>query len=308
MVWRWGRWRRRDVVLCLAAAGVVALLAMTVGRQLVVCSLTTSDAAPLSLALSVPEGEFCETRAATGYQGLDLSIDERPLSSWGDVGEAPVQWTVTGGTPSYTLKIDGEQRDIHGKYHGARGIGFVSCAVAFEDSYFFEEPGRRAIRRFRRTPSVDVGVKTITATVRDGSCQTATATTRFHVVLEVPGSFSILKGGYTHRVFGVLITPPPGRSVEVGSTQDGSCEDDAPEDSRCGYSSFKLHIVDAPVAVALFIPDGAEASRWRYDDTGRFLHSSFDPDYETLYDDAFEDYLDRLVASANKLPNLSPTP
>lgn len=121
--------RPRDAVLFVAVAAVVAVQGVMIGGELGTGRQTAADAPPLSLSLSLPAGDFCETAAPTGFVSMrilsdpdeDGSIDyEVKSDGWAKVSEIPVKWTIIGGRPSYKLTIDGETRDAAGKYEGQR--------------------------------------------------------------------------------------------------------------------------------------------------------------------------------------------
>ncbi len=121
--------RPRDAVLFVAVAAVVAVLGVMIGRELGTGRQTAADAPPLSLSLSLPAGDFCETAAATGYVSLQRRSDpdndgqtkyEAKDEGWSDVSEIPVKWTITGGRPSYKLTIDGRRETPQGSTKAQR--------------------------------------------------------------------------------------------------------------------------------------------------------------------------------------------
>ena len=142
-----------------------------------------AGAEPLTLALSA--SEICET------------------TSWGKVSEKAVTWSVDGGTPPYSLVIDGETRDAEQTYAGSSGTASVSCAMRFGETFIDDEE-----RRHRTEPEVDSGLKTIRATVTDGAGATAEASVDVYVILALNSSGDILQGGKTYRVMGTLLTVP----------------------------------------------------------------------------------------------------
>ena len=169
---------------------------------------------PLALTLSAPT--ICETLPAQEYAGGRVYQDEegnwhveRTSSGWTGVNEVRVAWTASGGAAPYTLQIDGEPRDVAGAYAGANGTASVSCALR-SSGVFFPHPLDEEHRRYRTGPEVDSGLKTIRATVTDGSGATAEASIAVYVILSVGSSGDILQSGETYRVLGTLLTVPEG--------------------------------------------------------------------------------------------------
>ena len=159
---------------------------------------------------------ICETLPAQEYAGGRVYQDEegnwhveRTSSGWTGVNEVRVAWTASGGAAPYTLQIDGEPRDVAGAYAGANGTASVSCALR-SSGVFFPHPLDEEHRRYRTGPEVDSGLKTIRATVTDGSGATAEASIAVYVILSVGSSGDILQSGETYRVLGTLLTVPEG--------------------------------------------------------------------------------------------------
>ena len=261
------------------------------------------------MSLSLPAGDFCETAAATGYVSLQRRSDpdndgqtkyEAKDEGWADVSEIPVKWTITGGRPSYKLTIDGETRDAAGKYEGATGTASVTCAMSFEDSYIRTLPSGRAWREFEQEPLVDAGIKTITATVKDGNGATADASLALHVILFATGSDAILEGGKTYRLFGHLITPPPGHNIPVGSTQEPSC--DADYKGRC-EEGLSLYVVGTPAIIGVWVDDFVEGARWRTNANGDWIRSN-----GSRAPDDLDRYLDNLMKSVDRYPQTATPP
>ena len=186
---------------------------------------------PLTLALSAPQ--ICETTPSV--EGVGGRIDAHGRSEtytigWRLPGEVEVAWEVNGGSGPYTLTIDGETRDSLGAFEGAKGTGWVSCALTHGEA-FFRDPGggyvvtniAEAPRYFHEEPEVDSGLKTIAATVTDATGATAEASVNVYVILKVKGSGTLLEGGKTYRVHGDLLTVPEGIDVEIDgyATSDG---------------------------------------------------------------------------------------
>ena len=250
---------------------------------------------PLTLSLTVAS-QICETTPAQEYAGGVSYQDsegnwviERHSTGWDDVSETPVTWAVSGGTPPYTLMIDGETRDEEQTYAGASGTASVSCALRFGETFIYDEDGRR----YRTEPEVDSGLKAIRATVTDSAGATADASVNVHVILKLPGSDSILERGKTYRVFGHLITAPADYDVRVGSVTEPDCSE-APPEEPCG-PEFWLYLVGTNAYLSLFMDNGAEGIR-RY------------PGGDVSGADAeLESALDALVDSVNRIPTVEST-
>ena len=295
---QWRRWNLRDVALLLSGTAIVAVVLVMIGRELGLSGQATADTPPLTLSLFLPDGEHCETHAATGYYAANLNDSTKNESTgWGKVGETSIRWQVNGGTPSYTLTIDGEHRDATGDYEGASGTASVSCAMAFEDTYIKSWATGEPARRYETEPLVDAGIKTMSAIVKDGNGATAIASIDINVILVVPGSGAILEGGKTYRVFNHLITPPPGRKVLVGGAQEPQCSADYK--GRCD-EGFSLYIINTPAAIALYMTDGIEANRWGISGDGSATDAVRTADNEEL-----TSYLDELVDSVGTYPTIA---
>ena len=116
-------------------------------------------------------------------------------------------WAVSGGTPPYTLMIDGETRDEEQTYAGASGTASVSCALEFGETFIHDNEQRR---NYRTQPEVDSGLKTIHATATDSAGATADASVNVYVILAMGSSGDVLQSGKTYRVLGTLLTVPEG--------------------------------------------------------------------------------------------------
>ena len=251
-----------------------------------------ASAEPLTLTLSA--AEICETTQPQGYSGASLRWDDTKEDwvvefhpdGWFGVGETPVAWQISGGVQPYTLVIDSETRDAEQTYEGPSGKASVSCAQRFDET-FFDEDGRGYLTE----PEVDSGLKTIRATVTDGAGATAEASVDVYVILELPGSGSILERGKTYRVFGRLITAPTSHDVQVGSVVEADCPDPAMSTARCGHA-FSLRLIDTNARISLFMTDGAEGLR-EYATNGAWGPAAIENEMIEAAFDALIDSLDR---------------
>ena len=252
-----------------------------------------ASAEPLTLTL---RGQpTCDTPPAQGYGRAVVRWDEAESKwvytthsdGWFDVGETPVAWRVSGGVPPYELMIDGEARDAEQAYEGASGVASVSCAQRFDET-FFDEDGRGYLTE----PEVDSGLKTIRATVTDGAGATAEASVDVYVILELPGSGSILERGKTYRVFGRLITAPTSHDVQVGSTQEADCPEPPASTARCGIW-LSLQLVHARARISLHMSGDAEEVRQYYATNGAWGPAAIENEMIEAAFDALIDSLDR---------------
>ena len=205
----------RQAALLLAVAALVAAVAYFGAREAGVGGSTAASGEggtpePLTLTLTAAS-QTCETtssqeyaRGATYQDAEGNWVYERRSDGWDDVSETPVTWAVSGGTPPYTLTIDGETRDAEQTYAGPSGTASVSCALSFGETFINDEDGRN----YRTQPEVDSGLKTIRATVTDSAGATADASVNVYVILELGSSGDILQSGKTYRVLGTLLTVP----------------------------------------------------------------------------------------------------
>ena len=213
-----GRIRRvepRQAALFFAVVALVAAVAYFGAREASVGGSTAASGEggtpePLTLTLTAAS-QTCETtssqeyaRGATYQDAEGNWVYERRSDGWDDVSETPVTWAVSGGTPPYTLTIDGETRDAEQTYAGPSGTASVSCALSFGETFINDEDGRN----YRTQPEVDSGLKTIRATVTDSAGATADASVNVYVILELGSSGDILQSGKTYRVLGTLLTVP----------------------------------------------------------------------------------------------------
>ena len=203
-----GRIRRfepRQAALFLAVAALAATAVYFGARE-----VTRGQTNPLTLTLTAAS-QICETTSAQEYaRGATYQdaegnwVYERRSDGWDDVSETPVTWAVSGGTPPYTLVIDGETRDAEQTYAGPSGTASVSCALSFGETFINDEDGRN----YRTQPEVDSGLKTIRATVTDSAGAMAEASVNVYVILELGSSGDVLQSGKTYRVLGTLLTVP----------------------------------------------------------------------------------------------------
>lgn len=218
-----------------------------------------SDAEPLTLTLKAPT--ICEVKPADRYLlGIAGPIDENgeneesyEFGDWFGVANVLVRWQASGGTPPYTLVIDGEPRDAHGEYVGEAGGALVSCALEIGETYFDDRWGE--LERWHRTePAVDSGLKAIHATVTDSSGATASASIEVHAVLETGGGLTVLEAGKTYRVEGRLMTVPEGIDITIGDMVENDCEG-----TDC-QNSLEFFAKDGPhrVTIGLGLTTGEE--------------------------------------------------
>ena len=208
---------KHAALFLVVAAAVVAIVYLT-GREAQVEQRIEAGAAvtqerptePPTLTLTASR-RICETAQAQEYYGSCQWQDdvgnwqsEDYSTGWADVAETPITWGVTGGTAPYTLVIDGETRDAEQSYAGPSGTASVSCAMSLGETFIEGEEGRR----YHTQPEVDSGLKTIHATVTDGTGATASASAQVYVILAVGSSGDILQRGQTYRVLGTLLTVP----------------------------------------------------------------------------------------------------
>ena len=211
-----------------------------------------SDAEPLTLTLKAPT--MCEVKPADRYLlGIAGPIDENgeneesyEFGDWFGVANVLVRWQASGGTPPYTLVIDGEPRDAHGEYVGEAGGALVSCALEIGETYFDDRWGES--ERWHRTePTVDSGLKTIHATVTDSSGATASASVDVYALRSFNSSGALLKAGKTYRVRGHLVTIPAGVDMTAGGVYLSDC---VGEDCESG---FEIFADDGPHGVGVFV-------------------------------------------------------
>ena len=197
----------RQAALFLAVAALVAAAAYFGARE-----ATRSQTEPLTLTLTAVSW-ICETTPAqewahgVSYQDSEGNwVNERHSTGWSNVSDTPVTWAVSGGTPPYTLVIDGETRDAKRTYAGADGTAWVSCALKFGETFIDDNNGQG--RRYRTQPEVDSGLKVVRATVTDSAGAAADASTDMYMILELVNYDHIMQSGKTYRVLGKWLTVP----------------------------------------------------------------------------------------------------
>lgn len=235
---------------------------------------------PLTLTLSAPE--ICEAYYPEGgwTHGLEWNDEEQAWEDvvdeawwyWESAGTTEVSWVASGGDGAYTVTIVGET------YISATGTAEVSCALEHGPVSAHPEWGR--IHASDDMPLVDSGPKTINATVADGSGATATAWVGMYAVLNTsfgvsikrdrdgsvlrdqdgsPLYDSILKGGKTYRIDGILMTVPTGVNLDVGTSEEYSPGPDD-RDNRC-CEIWHVVITDSKAALRLYHTVYEEHSR-----------------------------------------------
>lgn len=241
-------------------AGIAALEELPTETSLAGVSGDAEEptAGALTLVLSAPadcQVDRIEQEIHASYRSNEDGVSEeiRELGHWADVATVAVTWRVSGGTEPYTLVIDGETQDVSGEYRGAAGTALVSCALDNGETYFSDRWG--TVQRWHSTkPTVDSGVKTISATVIDahGVEETATVEVRITRVLNVSSSLIELQGGKTYRVFGLLFTVPDGYDLRTGeiATPEG------------GPSTLTLHLNGADALIVIDLETGEEVGRY----------------------------------------------
>ena len=250
-----------------------------------------------------PHAQICEVERALLYRGSESYADDDGVVlyreadlGWADPNHTSVRWHVKGGRPPYTLTIDGELRDGVGFYDEAEGWAQISCALVNGATYFRHEDTENDYRtRFHRTePTVDSGLKTITAVVADAVGDTATAATEIYMLLNVRGSDFVLRPGETYRFRGLLLTIPAGVQMLTGGFgSDGGMDVIIP--GIPGRTSEAFIVLDSET--------GEEY--WRYVG-GRVV----DPDDQTHYgpsrqaEHPHHAAFDQLVGSDGQLPDL----
>ncbi len=215
---------------------------------------------PLILTLT-PEADYCETERASESWGIG-SGGVRLSAGWVVSAEIGLQWNVTGGEAPYTLEIDGESEDAFGqRYSGAAGRATAPC-VDTSVSWRWGRSEGGAVRLYRSDPQIDSGWTSVRAKVTDANGDTAEATARFYVLLDLGGGSSgeILTRGETYRVNGVLMTAPEGYDLTIGGYDELDCPENDPN-PRCGEALNTFGLVGVDAWISLYEEDGELDSR-----------------------------------------------
>ena len=276
------------------------------------------EAEPLTLTLSAPE--ICEASHPKSFAAQDLEWDAEAEVwrdvffywwSWVSSGTMEVGWAVNGGDAPYTVMIAGET------YSGASGTAEVSCAL--EHGPILDHPQREVqgrlhgdrgewgrIHSFDDKPVVDSGIKTVMATVTDGSGVKAEATAEIYALLS-PGGNHVLRAGETYRVQGWLVTIPDGVEAELGGIQRLTCEpiggDDAHDESVNCEDGFHI-VVNGPgyrALLTLGMESGEESDRSRSRQVALDEPGASDAVKKLFH---ARDALDQLAASVGQSPRL----
>ena len=245
----------------------------------------TGGAEPLTLTLSAPL--ICETapRPKGGWtHGLEWNEEEQAWEDivdeawwyWDSVGTMEVAWSASGGDGSYTVAISGET------HNGPSGIAEVSCAMRhgpitdhpeWGRIHVIENPQWGQFYGEEEKPVVEAGVKTITATVVDGSGATAEASVDVYAVINrgfgvvrthtADGAVQydgVLKGGKTYRIDGILMTVPAGVDLDVGTSEEYAPGPDDLDDRCCKL--WLIGIVGSDALLSLWYDSYEEESRY----------------------------------------------
>ena len=194
-----------------------------------------SSAEPLTLTLSAPE--ICEAYHPEGgwTHGLEWNEEKQDWEDieadawwyWDSVGTMKVEWAASGGDGTYTVTIATET------YTGASGTAEVSCAMAHGP--ILEHPRHGKVHANEDKPVVGSGVKTVTATVTDGTGATAEAAAEVRSVLSVGGG-DVLLAGETYDISGWRVTMPHGMDMAPGEYVTPGCSLAADGSGHCENS------------------------------------------------------------------------
>lgn len=202
-------------------------------------------AGPLHLVLIAPE--ICDAHhpgsAATAALEWSeeaqarIQVTKERWWNWRSAGTMEVLWAASGGDGDYTIALEQET------YSGANGIAEVSCAL--EHGPIIQHPRRGRIHAIEHKPVVDAGIKTVRATVTDGSGTMAEASVDVYTVLQPRGD-DVLREGATYRVYGWLLTVPNGVEAQRGASTTPACErvgdDGVVNASVSCEGSFRMHL------------------------------------------------------------------
>lgn len=268
---------------------------------------------PLTLTLSAPA--ICETTYPKGgwTHGLEWHEEEQAWEDvvdeawwyWDSVGTMEVEWSASGGDGAYTVTISGET------HTGPSGIAEVSCAMRHGPITNHPEWGRIHVIENpqwgqsygeEEKPIVEAGVKTITATVVDGSGATAEASVDVYAVIN--RGFGVvrihtadggvwydgtLKGGTTYRINGILMTVPEGVDLDVGTSTEYAPGPDDWDDRCCTV----WHIGIVGSGAVLYLYDAVYEEHSRHVPTGDAVAAI---DANRVFDE--------FLASSGQLPKL----
>ena len=234
-----------------------------------------TGAEPLTLTLSAPL--ICETapRPKSGWtHGLEWNAEEQTWEDivdeawwyWDSAGAMEVAWSASGGDGTYTVAISGET------HSGPSGTAEVSCAMRhgpitdhpeWGRIHVIENPQWGQFYGEEEKPVVEAGVKTITATVVDGSGATAEASVDVYAVINrgfgvvrthtADGAVQydgILEGGKTYRNYGILMTVPAGVDLDVGTSEEYAPGPDDLDDRCC--TLWHVRIVGGEAVLYLY--------------------------------------------------------
>lgn len=180
-------------------------------------------AEPLTLTLSAPE--ICEAYHPEGgwTHGLEWNEKKQDWEDieadawwyWDSVGTMEVEWAASGGDGAYTVTIATET------YTGASGTAEVSCAM--EHGPILEHPRHGKVHANEDKPLVSSGVKTVTATVTDGTGATAEAAAEVYAQLPIEAT-DVLSSGQTYTLFGWQVTIPRGTEMMLAYYEESVCQ------------------------------------------------------------------------------------
>ena len=243
MMTRLRRITLRDLALFVVIAGVVSASTACGAQDSSPTNGNPAEGEPLALTLTPAAKHYCETDRARE----SLGVLNR---GWVLSEQLALQWRVTGGEPPYALNIEGW------RFSRPAGIVWVPCVdttVSWRWGRFLGE----AVRLYESDPQVDSGWKTVRATVIDANGDTAEATARFYVILDLGGGSSgeILTRGKTYRVMGVLMTAPDSYDLIVGGYNEHDCPENDPN-PRCGHAVTGFGLVGVDAAISLYEEDG----------------------------------------------------
>ena len=181
----------------------------------------------LPLLLRLSSDDTCEVTSSSAAEYNRNRFSELPVEGsdsrntiyiWRFPAETRLRWWVSGGTPPYSLVIDGEHRDPRQSYKGPAGTALVACTLKHSKVIYVTDTydGSR-LRFFTSEPVVESGWKVIPAMVTDSTgAAAASASVDVYMIRNLHYGDETLTAGRTYRVFGHLITIPDGQSAEIG--------------------------------------------------------------------------------------------